>query len=67
MKKWLFAALLFFTIRGTAQSKDETVIRLSLDQQTTAWNRGDMEGFMKTYWQSDSLMFIGTAGITYGW
>lgn len=67
MKKWLFATLLFVTTRGAAQSNDETAIRLSLTQQTAAWNRGDIEGFMKTYWQSDSLMFIGTAGITYGW
>jgi hypothetical protein len=67
MKKWLFTAFLFFTVCASAQTKDETAIRLSLDQQSSAWNRGDIEGFMKSYWESDSLMFIGTSGITYGW
>jgi hypothetical protein len=26
-----------------------------------------MEKFMQPYWHSDSLMFIGKSGITYGW
>lgn len=50
-----------------AQSKPETVLRNLLDQQSAAWNKGDIEGFMKGYWKSDSLMFIGKKGITYGW
>ena len=32
-----------------------------------AWNKGDISRFMDTYWQSDSLMFIGKSGVTYGW
>ena len=35
--------------------------------QTAAWNRGDIPGFMLGYWQSDSLVFIGRKGPTYGW
>ncbi|XHR93699.1 hypothetical protein ACFJIV_25845 [Mucilaginibacter sp. UC70_90] len=27
--------------------------------QEEAWNRGDIEGFMTTYWKSDSLVFVG--------
>jgi ketosteroid isomerase-like protein len=38
-----------------------------MNEQTRAWNRGDIEGFMKGYWKNDSLMFIGKSGITYGW
>ncbi len=38
-----------------------------LEVQTTAWNRGDLEGFMQTYWNNDSLMFIGKNGIKWGW
>jgi hypothetical protein len=38
-----------------------------LTQQTIAWNGGDIENFMQPYWHSDSLMFIGKSGITYGW
>ena len=50
-----------------AQSKDETAIRTILKTQTAAWNSGNIETFMQGYWQSDSLMFIGKSGITYGW
>ena len=35
--------------------------------QAAAWNRGDIPGFMQGYWQSDSLVFIGRKGPTYGW
>jgi hypothetical protein len=38
-----------------------------LAQQTSAWNNGKLDDFMNGYWQSDSLMFIGKSGITYGW
>jgi len=50
-----------------AQSRAERTIRSILDQQTAAWNRGDLEAFMKGYWKSDSLMYIGKSGVTYGY
>jgi hypothetical protein len=67
MKKYLFFVFILFTSFCSAQSKDETAIRQLLDNQIQAWNRGDIESFMKTYWKSDSLMFIGKNGVTYGW
>ena len=42
-------------------------IRTVLITQTAAWNRGDIPGFMQGYWKSDSLVFIGRKGPTYGW
>ncbi|MDB5233678.1 MAG: hypothetical protein JWR44_671 [Hymenobacter sp.] len=42
-------------------------IRQVLTTQTAAWNRGDIPGFMEGYWKSDSLVFIGRKGPTYGW
>lgn len=50
-----------------AQSRAERSVRLILDQQTAAWNRCDLEGFMHGYWESDSLMYIGKSGVTYGY
>lgn len=50
-----------------AQSKDETAIRNLMSRQSDAWNRGDIAGFMDGYWENDSLMFIGSKGVTYGW
>ena len=38
-----------------------------LATQTAAWNRGDVDTFMQGYWHSDSLVFIGKNGMTYGW
>ena len=37
-----------------------------MERQQYEWNRGDLEGFMQGYWQSDSLMFIGKSGVTQG-
>lgn len=69
MKKFLCSfiiTLLFITVTS-AQSKDEQIIRTLLEEQRLAWNTGNLESFMSTYWQSDSLMFIGKSGVTYGW
>ena len=69
MRKILFTFCITtaFCISASAQSKDEKVIRTLIEEQQQAWNTGDKEKFMQTYWQSDSLMFIGKNGVTYGW
>ena len=54
-------------LSGFTQTKDEVTIRNLLRTQTTSWNRCDVEGFMQTYWKSDSLMFIGKSGVVWGW
>ena len=67
-RTFLFLALaLLLGYSGYSQSADEKMIRRLLATQTEAWNRGDIEGFMQTYWKSDSLMFIGKNGIRWGW
>lgn len=60
-------ALLLLCLFSTAQEKETDNILHALTIQTESWNNGDIEGFMKTYWNSDSLMFIGKSGVTYGW
>ncbi len=68
MRKFLSSAILIFSFSSSfAQSVDETGIRSILGQQEIAWNSGNIENFMKGYWQNDSLMFIGKSGVTYGW
>jgi len=47
--------------------RNENAIRQLLSNQTECWNKGDIEGFMQTYWQSDSLLYVGKSGVTYGW
>jgi ketosteroid isomerase-like protein len=63
----LFVSLFLFLGILFAQFKDEMAIRNILKVQTAAWNNGNIETFMKGYWQNDSLMFIGKSGVTYGW
>ncbi len=78
--KQLFRTLIslsffFFSNQLFCQSKsataglvnDEKAIRHLLNEQIHAWNNGDVESFMKGYWQNDSMMFIGNSGVTYGW
>ncbi len=67
MKPFFAALLLLFFTAANAQSGEESAIRKLLQTQTIAWNRGDVEGFMQTYWKSDSLMFIGKNGVVWGW
>lgn len=67
MKKLLLAFLVLGFTSLHAQNKDEQSIRATLAQQTVFWNKGDIDGFMKGYWNSDSLMFVGKSGVTYGY
>ena len=68
MKKiFLSIVILFYFTSTFAQSKDELIVRNILKDQSTEWNNGNIDGFMKGYWKSDSLMFIGNDGITYGY
>lgn len=53
---------------GFAQkTSDAQAIQKVLDDQSVAWNAGDLVQFMDGYWQSDSIQFIGSKGIVYGW
>lgn len=51
----------------TSNDADLKQIRKILAQQTKAWNKGDLVGFMQGYWKSEKLQFIGSKGIKYGW
>ncbi len=72
MKNILCAVILIFAAVGVtlAQSRDErikTEVRKVLDEQTAAWNRGDIEGFMQGYWKSENLIFVSGDRVTRGW
>ena len=48
-------------------AQPEKEISAVLDQQLSAWNAGDIDGFMAHYWKSDSLRFMTKNGVTQGW
>ncbi len=49
-------------------SKNEKLkIENLLAKQVEAWNEGNLEKFMETYWHSNKLSFVGSRGPTFGW
>jgi hypothetical protein len=67
MKHLLLYILVLFSTSSFAQDQDKEAILKILDNQTRAWNNGDVEQFMVGYWNNDSLMYVGKGGITYGY
>lgn len=66
---WMgFLTLLLSCGSGLPESEPElgAVDRL-LDGQVQAWNRGDLEGFMGGYWNSEELSFFSGGSVTTGW
>ena len=45
----------------------EVEIRALLNSQAAAWNRGDVQEFMATYWNSEETTFAGAKGVVSGW
>jgi uncharacterized protein (TIGR02246 family) len=58
------ACLLVLT---AARADDAADIRNILDEQVVAWNKGDLVGFMKGYWNSKELTFVSGKDATRGW
>ena len=55
-----------FTQTGAQNSKGADEIRAVMERQAADWNRGDIDGFMKGYWNSDKLVFV-SSRLTRGW
>ncbi len=45
----------------------EEAVKQVLSEQAVCWSKGDLECYMQGYWKSDSLLFVGKSGLTYGW
>ncbi|MBA3334758.1 MAG: DUF4440 domain-containing protein [Acidobacteria bacterium] len=67
----LLALTLFASISSLASdnrdAKAGADIRKVMNEQTAAWNRGDIEGFMQGYWKSENLVFVSSDNVTKGW
>ena len=44
-----------------------TEVFKTIEAQQKAWNNGDIDSFMIGYWESDSLLFIGSSGVNHGY
>lgn len=51
----------------SAEESGTAAITVVLQEQQAAWNRGDVDEFMKAYWNSADVTFAGSSGITRGW
>ncbi len=47
--------------------RDEAAIRAVLSAQVDAWNRGDVDGFMRGYWRDEALRFAAGGEVVTGW
>jgi len=59
--------VLIASLNTQAQNSDEIAVRQLLERQVAAWNKGNIDEFMKGYVESDSLVFIGSNGPKYGY
>jgi len=55
-----------FGQKGKTEASAQAAITAVLTEQQSAWNRGDVDAFMKGYWDSPDLTFAGSSGITRG-
>ena len=62
----LIVCVSLFSCNKTNKKPENDIVKTMLNQQK-CWNNGDIDGFMQAYWQNDSLKFIGSKGINYGW
>jgi len=63
----LFAVTTAYSQSAKEVAKAKTDITAVMDAQAAAWNRGDVDEFMRGYWNSSELVFVSGDGITRGW
>ncbi len=51
----------------SAPSPVERELRVLLEKQAAAWNKGDIDGFMAGYAATNELRFASGGKVTYGW
>ena len=67
MRRIVLLVLLFVSFAAAQKANPNDALRQMLDEQTAAWNRGDLEGFMNGYWKSPELTFFSGDTIFQGW
>jgi ketosteroid isomerase-like protein len=63
----LLGASVVFTQSAKGEGKTASEIRKVMDAQAAEWNKGDIDGFMRGYWDSPALVFVSGANVTRGW
>lgn len=55
------------TLRPSGLRDPEEIIVATLSAQVAAWNEGNLQAFMETYWKDADLKFVSGTAITKGW
>ena len=61
----LFGSVAFSQSEHQKKKITEDIVAV-MNEQSRAWNRGDIEGFMRGYWNSEKLVFV-SSRVTRGW
>ncbi len=70
MIKYIYTLIILnlnFSSFAQKETKAIKTVKENMEIQEKSWNNFDIPGFMNFYWNNDSLKFIGSKGITYGW
>jgi len=70
MKLLIIFLISAFYMTVSAQSNDSDIekqITKVMTDQAEAWNRGDIDAFLRGYWNSDKLIFVSGDNVTRGW
>jgi ketosteroid isomerase-like protein len=63
----LFLVVFCLSIQFVKAQSPEESIRAIMSLQSAAWNKGDVDGFMKYYWNNEDLTFVSKRGVSKGW
>jgi len=66
MKKLILIVVVILSSTAYSQTP-ETAIKSVMQLQAEAWNKGDVDGFMKHYWNNPELTFVSKNGVSKGW
>ncbi len=64
------AVFLLTGCTGLSRAEKDSIrasVTAVLGAQVAAWNAGDIDQFMQTYWQSDELRFASGGTVKVGW
>ncbi|MCA8941851.1 MAG: hypothetical protein KDB80_04760, partial [Planctomycetes bacterium] len=61
-----FAVLALATAACRSPGPGREQVESVLAEQAACWNRGDLRGFVRTYWDDADLTFVGSTGLRRG-
>lgn len=73
MRKKYFYWSIFLLLSGSIKAQyqldavAEKEIQQTMKAQEDFWNKGDIDNFMKGYWNNPALVFVGKSGPTFGY